>query len=77
MREAVNHLPEKQRATLILKVYHELTHEEVARCVGASIGTVKASLFHALANLRKLLAARVRHPTGRSSRALALVERGR
>lgn len=77
VREAVSRLPEKQRATLILKVYHDLTHEEVARSLGSSIGTVKASLFHALANLRKLLAARARHPTGRSSRALALVERGR
>jgi RNA polymerase sigma-70 factor (ECF subfamily) len=56
VREAVCRLPEKQRATLILKVYHDLTHEEVARVLGASVGTVKANLFHALGNLRKLLA---------------------
>lgn len=55
VREAVSRLPEKQRATLILKVYHELTHEEVAGIVGASVGTVKANLFHALGNLRKML----------------------
>jgi DNA-directed RNA polymerase specialized sigma24 family protein len=48
-------LPEKQRATLILKVYHDLTHEEVAGILGSSVGTVKANLFHALANLRKRL----------------------
>ena len=42
-------------ATLILKVYHDLTHEEVAGILGSSIGTVKANLFHALGNLRKLL----------------------
>ena len=47
VREAVTRLPEKQRATLILKVYHELTHEEVAGILGSSVGTVKANLFHA------------------------------
>jgi RNA polymerase sigma-70 factor (ECF subfamily) len=55
VRKAVARLPEKQRATLILKVYQDLTHEEVARILGSSVGTVKANLFHALANLRKTL----------------------
>ena len=55
VREAVARLPEKQRATLILKVYQDLTHEEVARILGSSVGTVKANLFHALVNLRKVL----------------------
>ena len=55
VRDAVKRLPEKQRATLILKVYHDLTHEEVARILGSSVGTVKANLFHALGNLRRLL----------------------
>jgi len=57
VRAAVVRLPEKQRATLILKIYHELTHEEVAAIVGSSVGTVKANLFHALGNLRKMLRA--------------------
>ena len=56
VREAIARLPEKQRATLILKVYHELTHQEVAEILGSSVGTVKANLFHALANLRRLVA---------------------
>jgi len=56
VRAAVAKLPEKQRATLILKLYHELTHEEVARILGSSVGTVKANLFHALNNLRKTMA---------------------
>lgn len=55
VREAVASLPERQRATLILKIYHELTHEEVAGVLGSSVGTVKANLFHALANLKKKL----------------------
>ena len=56
VRAAVARLPEKQRATLILKVYHELTHEEVAEILGSTVGTVKANLFHALGNLRRLVA---------------------
>lgn len=55
VRKAVSRLPEKQRATLILKIYHELTHEQVARILGSSVGTVKANLFHALGNLKRLL----------------------
>ena len=55
VREAVSRLPEKQRATLILKIYHDLTHEEVAAILGSSVGTVKANLFHALGNLRKAM----------------------
>ena len=56
VRQAVGRLPEKQRATLILKIYHELTHQEVAQILGSKVGTVKANLFHALGNLRKLVA---------------------
>jgi RNA polymerase sigma-70 factor (ECF subfamily) len=57
VRAALARLPEKQRATLILKAYHELSHEEVAQALGSTVGTVKANLFHALQNLRKLLRA--------------------
>jgi len=58
VREAVSRLPEKQRATLILKVYNDLTHEQVAEIMGSTVGTVKANLFHALGNLRKSLTGR-------------------
>ncbi len=56
IRAAVRRLPEKQRATVILKVYHDLTHEEVAGILGSTVGTVKANLFHALGKLRRLMA---------------------
>jgi DNA-directed RNA polymerase specialized sigma24 family protein len=32
-----------------------LSHEEIARALGRSVGTVKANLFFALRNLRALL----------------------
>jgi len=55
VRAAIQQLPRKQRATLILRVYHELPHEEIAAILGSSVGATKANLFHALANLKKLL----------------------
>ena len=61
----MSRLPEKQRATLILKIYHDLTHEEVAAILGSSVGTVKANLFHALGNLRKMLGGSRRAAPGR------------
>jgi RNA polymerase sigma-70 factor (ECF subfamily) len=55
VRAAIARLPKKQRATLILRVYHELPHEQIARILGSSVGAVKANFFHAMGNLRKLL----------------------
>ena len=55
VRAAIALLPKKQRATLILRVYHELPHEEIAGMLGSSVGAVKANFFHALNNLKKLL----------------------
>jgi RNA polymerase sigma-70 factor, ECF subfamily len=55
VRAAIARLPPKQRATLILRVYHELPHDQIARIFGSSVGAVKANFFHALGNLKKLL----------------------
>ena len=40
---------------MILRMYQELPHEEIASILGSSVGAVKANFFHALANLKKLL----------------------
>ena len=55
VRAAIARLPKKQRATLILRMYHELPHEQIAGILGSSVGAVKANFFHALNNLKKLL----------------------
>ena len=55
VRRAIATLPEKQRATLILRTYHDLSHQEIADILGSSVGAVKANFFHALANLKKRL----------------------
>src|SRR6202011_3948512 len=55
VRAAIAELPRKQRATLILRMYHEMSHQEIAEVLGSSVGAVKANFFHALGNLKKLL----------------------
>jgi len=55
VRRAIRQLPPKQRATLMLRIYEELSHEEIAGVLGSSVGAAKANLFHALGNLRRLL----------------------
>src|SRR5947207_11985060 len=55
VRAAIAQLPPKQRATLILRMYHEMSHQEIADVLDSSVGAVKANLFHALGNLKKQL----------------------
>lgn len=55
VRRAIAKLPPKQRATLVLRMYQEMSHEEIAGVLGSSVGAVKANFFHALGNLKRLL----------------------
>ena len=55
LRAAISRLPDKQRATLILRAYHDLPHEEIGRILETSAGASKANFFHALRRLRQLL----------------------
>ena len=58
VRRAIADLPPKQRATLVLRVFHEYSHEEIAATLGGSVGGAKANLFHALGSLRRRLKAK-------------------
>jgi RNA polymerase sigma-70 factor (ECF subfamily) len=55
VRRAVEQLPPKQRATLVLRIYEGLSHEEIARILGSTVGAAKTNLFHALGNLKRLV----------------------
>ena len=55
VRAAIGGLPEKQKTTLILRMYHDMSHEEIAGVLGCTVGAVKANFFHALGNLKKRL----------------------
>ena len=57
VRAAIARLPRKQRAALILRMYHDLPHQEIAEALGSSVGAVKANVFHALQNLKRILGA--------------------
>jgi RNA polymerase sigma-70 factor (ECF subfamily) len=54
-RQMVRLLPPKQKAILELRINEHLTYEEIARMSGRSVSTIKASVFFALAKLRKLV----------------------
>jgi RNA polymerase sigma-70 factor, ECF subfamily len=56
VRAAIAQLPPKQRAALVLRTYHEMSHQEIADVLGSSVGAVKANFFHALGSLKRLLA---------------------
>jgi RNA polymerase sigma-70 factor, ECF subfamily len=60
VRRAIDALPPKQRATLLLSYYQQLSYAEVAETLGCSAGTVKTQMFRALKSLAQLLPS----PTG-------------
>lgn len=55
VRQAIEALPVRQRATLVLSYYQQLSYREVARVLGCSIGTVKTQMSRALATLARTL----------------------
>jgi len=50
--QVVKTLPPRQRATVVLRYYEDLTEAETAQVLGCSIGTVKSQTSRALAQLR-------------------------
>ena len=55
VHQAVFSLPVKQRATLTLAYYQQLSYKEVAEIMGCSIGTVKKQMSRALQTLAQRL----------------------
>ncbi len=55
VRQAVESLPDRQRATLVLAYYQQLSYREVALALGCSVGTVKTQMFRALRTLAQKL----------------------
>ncbi len=52
---AVDLLPARQRETLVLRYYLELSDDEIARLMGVSPGTVRSAAHRALATLARTL----------------------
>ena len=56
IRRAIEALPEKQRAAVLLHKYHELDYDEIARILECSESALKSLLFRAYETLRMQLA---------------------
>ena len=55
VRRAIQLLPKRQRATLVLAYYQQLSYPDVAEVMGCSVGTVKTQMFRALKTLANKL----------------------
>ncbi len=56
MRAAVDELPEKGRAAVVLFYYQGLSYDEIAEALEIPVGTVKSRIHNAMARLAKALA---------------------
>ena len=52
IRRAVDRLPGRMRAAIMLRYYDDMTDAEVAELLGISLGTVKSTMARAVAKLR-------------------------
>jgi RNA polymerase sigma-70 factor (sigma-E family) len=52
LRRAIDRLPHRMRAAVMLRYYEDMTEAEVAEVLGVSVGTVKSTVSRAVAKLR-------------------------
>jgi len=52
LQRAINRLPQRMRAAVMLRYYDDMTEAEVAEVLGVSLGTVKSTVSRAMAKLR-------------------------
>jgi RNA polymerase sigma-70 factor (sigma-E family) len=52
LRRAVDRLPQRMRAAVMLRYFEDMTEAEVAAALGVSLGTVKSTVSRAVAKLR-------------------------
>jgi RNA polymerase sigma-70 factor (sigma-E family) len=52
LRRAIDRLPDRMRAAVVLRYYEDMTEAEVAEALGVSLGTVKSTVSRAVAKLR-------------------------
>jgi RNA polymerase sigma-70 factor (sigma-E family) len=52
LRRAIDRLPHRMRAAVVLRYYEDMTEAEVADVLGVSLGTVKSTVSRAVAKLR-------------------------
>lgn len=55
IEEAIERLPEKQKAVFLLRYYDELPYEKIATILHTSVGGLKANYFHAVKKIQEYL----------------------
>ena len=53
LQRALNKLPYRQRAALVLRFYEDLTERQTAKALGCAVGTVKSLVFRGLQTLKE------------------------
>ncbi|GAA3158693.1 SigE family RNA polymerase sigma factor [Planomonospora alba] len=56
VERALDGLPARMRAAIVLRYYEDMTEQEVANALGVSVGTVKSTVSRGMAKLRGALA---------------------
>ena len=56
MNEALQNLSEKHRTVVVMHDMQGIPHSEIAKVVGASVGTVRSRLFYARRQMQAELA---------------------
>lgn len=55
LKEAIESLPDQQRAVFIMRYYDNLSYEEISKILEKSVGGMKANYFHALKKIGNCL----------------------
>lgn len=55
IENAVANLPDNEQKVFVMRYFNDLALQEIADSLGIALGTVKSSLFHATAKVRKAL----------------------
>ncbi|MCX7706104.1 MAG: RNA polymerase sigma factor [bacterium] len=55
LQRAVEHLTLKQRTVFNLRIYEELSYEEISRIMKIKVGTAKATFFQAVEKLKNIM----------------------
>jgi len=64
VRKAIDQLPEKQRAAIILREYEQMDYQEIANILGQTVSSVKSLLFRARASIKGQLEPYIVQDTG-------------
>jgi RNA polymerase sigma-70 factor (ECF subfamily) len=55
MEKMLIRLPVKQREVFIMRIYDDLTYDEISSITGKSVGTLKANYFHAFKKVKEMI----------------------